>query len=438
VNGLCRDCATPETGDGEPARLSGRCRNCGSTRMVRHRELGALAIAHLDCDAFYASVEKRDNPGLADRPVIVGGGSRGVVTTCCYVARLYGVRSAMPMFKALKACPDAVVIPPDMAKYRIVGRQVRALMREATPLVEAVSIDEAFLDLSGTESVHGGAPARTLALLAERIERNIGITVSIGLSYNKFLAKVASDLDKPRGFAMIGRRCRGVPARQAGGAHLGRRPCLGTALGKRWHHPDRSAAGHQGERACRTIRRHRPSLVALCARRGRAPRRRRRADQEHLGGDHLRARPQRAGRHRPRDVAALRDGRTASAQRRSFGGRRRAQAQDGGFQVAHPGAPSCRSDPACRHALPHRAHPARTRDRRRRLSACRRRRREPGRGSSKEPSAGQRGSRRRSTRSGRGWAAAPLPAGAATAGATRSRTISNSVSARPRSRRAWP
>jgi len=205
LNGLCRDCATPETDDGKLPALSERCGNCGSTRMIRHRELGALAIAHLDCDAFYASVEKRDNPLLADRPVIVGGGARGVVTTCCYVARLYGVRSAMPMFKALKACPDAVVIPPDMAKYRIVGRQVRALMREATPLVEAVSIDEAFLDLSGTEIVHGGAPARTLALLAERIERDIGITVSIGLSYNKFLAKVASDLDKPRGFAVIGR-----------------------------------------------------------------------------------------------------------------------------------------------------------------------------------------------------------------------------------------
>ena len=166
MNGLCRDCATPETGDGDPA--LGRCRNCGSTRIVRHRELAALAIAHLDCDAFYASVEKRDDPSLADQPVIVGGGSRGVVTTCCYVARLYGVRSAMPMFKALKACPDAVVITPDMAKYRIVGRQVRALMRDATPLVEAVSIDEAFLDLTGTEVVHGGAPARTLALLAER------------------------------------------------------------------------------------------------------------------------------------------------------------------------------------------------------------------------------------------------------------------------------
>src|SRR5205085_11380738 len=148
-----------------------RCRNCGSTRLVRHGELGRLAIAHLDCDAFYASVEKRDNPALADRPVIVGGGARGVVTTCCYVARLYGVRSAMPMFKALKACPDAVVIAPDMAKYRAVGREVRELMRTTTPLLEAVSIDEAFLDLNGTEAVLGGVPARSLALLVQRIER---------------------------------------------------------------------------------------------------------------------------------------------------------------------------------------------------------------------------------------------------------------------------
>jgi DNA polymerase IV len=204
ITGLCRDCATEETGP-DGAVPGARCRNCGSTRLVRHEELGRLAIAHIDCDAFYASIEKRDNPALADQPVIVGGGARGVVTTCCYVARLYGVRSAMPMFKALKACPDAIVISPDMAKYRAVGRQVRELMRATTPLVEAVSIDEAFLDLSGTEAVHGGSPARTLALLAESIERAIGITVSIGLSYNKFLAKIASDLDKPRGFAVIGR-----------------------------------------------------------------------------------------------------------------------------------------------------------------------------------------------------------------------------------------
>jgi len=202
MTALCRDCATQEAAAEATA---ARCRNCGSTRLIRHGELGRLAIAHLDCDAFYASVEKRDNPALAGQPVIVGGGTRGVVTTCCYVARLYGVRSAMPMFKALKACPDAIVIKPDMAKYRAIGRQVRELMRTTTPLVEAVSIDEAFLDLTGTAAVHGGAPARTLVLLAERIEREIGITVSIGLSYNKFLAKVASDLDKPRGFAVIGR-----------------------------------------------------------------------------------------------------------------------------------------------------------------------------------------------------------------------------------------
>jgi len=202
MTALCRDCATQEAAAEATA---ARCRNCGSTRLIRHGELGRLAIAHLDCDAFYASVEKRDSPARAGQPVIVGGGTRGVVTTCCYVARLYGVRSAMPMFKALKACPDAIVIKPDMAKYRAIGRQVRELMRTTTPLVEAVSIDEAFLDLTGTAAVHGGAPARTLVLLAERIEREIGITVSIGLSYNKFLAKVASDLDKPRGFAVIGR-----------------------------------------------------------------------------------------------------------------------------------------------------------------------------------------------------------------------------------------
>jgi DNA polymerase-4 len=200
VSALCRDCATPA----EAAAEDGRCRACGSTRLVRHGELDDLAIAHLDCDAFYASVEKRDAPDLADKPVVVGGRERGVVMACCYVARLYGVRSAMPMFKALKACPDAVIIRPDMAKYSRVGRAVRQLMRETTPLVEAISIDEAFLDLAEGDT-SAGTPARRLALLVSRIEREIGITASIGLSYNKFLAKVASDLDKPRGFAIIGR-----------------------------------------------------------------------------------------------------------------------------------------------------------------------------------------------------------------------------------------
>jgi DNA polymerase-4 len=173
--------------------------------LVAHPDLGELAIAHIDCDAFYATVEKRDRPELAQSPVIVGGGARGVVLACCYVARLYGVRSAMPMFKALAACPDAVVIRPDMAKYRDVGRAVRTEMRRLTPLVEPLSIDEAFLDLGGTEALHGAAPAQLLAALAQRVETAHGITVSIGLSYNKFLAKLASDLDKPRGFAVLGR-----------------------------------------------------------------------------------------------------------------------------------------------------------------------------------------------------------------------------------------
>jgi DNA polymerase-4 len=158
----------------------------------------------MDCDAFYAAIEKRDDPSLLDKPVIVGGGKRGVVSTCCYVARQYGVRSAMPMFQALKLCPKATVIKPDFSKYTEASRQIRALMRELTPLVEPLSLDEAYLDLSGTERIHGMTPAKTMAALAKRVEKEIAITISIGLSFNKFLAKLSSDLDKPRGFAVIG------------------------------------------------------------------------------------------------------------------------------------------------------------------------------------------------------------------------------------------
>lgn len=182
-----------------------RCLRCGGPRLVSHPELLGLSLAHVDCDAFYAAVEKRDDPGLADKPVIVGGGRRGVVATACYVARTFGVRSAMPMYKALKACPQAIVIAPDMAKYAAVGREVRRLMLSLTPAVEPLSIDEAFLDLTGTERLHGAAPALVLARFQRQVEREIGVSVSVGLSHNKFLAKVASDLDKPRGFAVIGR-----------------------------------------------------------------------------------------------------------------------------------------------------------------------------------------------------------------------------------------
>lgn len=196
---LCRDClASFET-------PSPRCPACGRPRMLAHPELFDLAIAHVDCDAFYASVEKRDDPSLAARPVIVGGGTRGVVSTCCYIARIAGVRSAMPMFQALKLCPDAVVIRPRGSHYAAVSRQIRALFEALTPQIEPLSLDEAFLDLSGTRRLHGAPPAVLLAKLAMAIEREVGVTVSVGLSHNKFLAKIASDLDKPRGFAVIGR-----------------------------------------------------------------------------------------------------------------------------------------------------------------------------------------------------------------------------------------
>jgi DNA polymerase-4 len=199
---LCRDCLS--TGADNAAAPA--CPDCGSARLNRHAELHDLTIAHMDCDAFYATVEKRDDPSLRDKPVLVGGGGgRGVIMAACYVARRFGCRSAMPMFQARKLCPHAIVIRPDMAKYQQVGQAVRALMLETTPLVEPISIDEAFLDLSGTEKLHKGSAARTLAGLAKRIEKEIGITVTIGLSHNKFLAKIASDLDKPRGFTAIGR-----------------------------------------------------------------------------------------------------------------------------------------------------------------------------------------------------------------------------------------
>lgn len=193
---LCRACALEIVGP--------RC-VCGEERDFAHDELGQLAIAHLDCDAFYASIEKRDDPSLQPHPVIVGGGKRGVVSTCCYVARAYGVRSAMPMFKALKLCPQAKVVHGDMRKYVEEGRAIRKMMEDLTPLVQPLSIDEAFMDLSGTDALHGGSPAQTLIKLQNRIWDERQLTVSIGLSFNKFLAKTASDLDKPRGFSVIGR-----------------------------------------------------------------------------------------------------------------------------------------------------------------------------------------------------------------------------------------
>lgn len=196
--GFCREC-------GQAVYSTDTCTNCGAHRHVRHAEIAALSIAHVDCDAFYCSVEKRDNPELTHKPVIVGGGTRGVVSAACYHARIYGVRSAMPMFKALKACPQAVVVRGDMNKYAREGLRIRNMMRDLTPLVEPLSIDEAFLDLTGTERLHGMRPAQSLIALQNRIHKEVGVTVSVGLSYNKFLAKTASDLDKPFGFAVLGK-----------------------------------------------------------------------------------------------------------------------------------------------------------------------------------------------------------------------------------------
>lgn len=194
---LCRACASETT--------TPRCSYCSEERPLEHAELGALSIAHLDCDAFYASIEKRDDPSLEPHPVIVGGGKRGVVSTCCYVARAYGVRSAMPMFTALKLCPQAKIVHGDMRKYVDEGRRIRRMMEDLTPQVQPLSIDEAFMDLSGTEALHSGSPAQSLIKLQNHIWDETKLTVSIGLSFNKFLAKTASDLDKPRGFSVIGR-----------------------------------------------------------------------------------------------------------------------------------------------------------------------------------------------------------------------------------------
>lgn len=215
--GICRECeamfsqshiqgmdkARPAA-TGERSQPALRCPVCRSPRLLQHAELDSLSISHVDCDAFYAAVEKRDRPELRDQPLIIGGGHRGVVSTACYIARLSGVRSAMPMFTAKKLCPEAVVLPPDMAKYRRVAEDIRKLMFALTPQVEPVSIDEAFLDLTGTAALHKMSPAQSLNRLTKRIEAEIGVTVSVGLSHNKFLAKLASDLDKPRGFSIIG------------------------------------------------------------------------------------------------------------------------------------------------------------------------------------------------------------------------------------------
>ena len=250
---FCRDCLTRfDTG--------ARCPACRSPRVASHAELFDLTVAHMDCDAFYASVEKRDNPELRDKPVIIGGGKRGVVSTACYIARIRGVHSAMPMFQALKLCPEAVVVKPRMDAYVTASRAIKAMMLELTPSVEPLSLDEAFMDLSGTEKLHGAPPAIMLARLVKRMHDELGLTGSIGLSHNKFLAKVASDLDKPRGFSVIGRAetadfLRDKPVRMIWGVGQATQAALDNAGIRsfadllRWDRKDLSARfGSMGER----------------------------------------------------------------------------------------------------------------------------------------------------------------------------------------------
>jgi DNA polymerase-4 len=254
---ICRDC---ETLQGEPATA---CAACGGRRLVAHPSLLTLTIAHVDCDAFFASVEKRDRPELAARPVIVGGGQRGVVTAACYVARIYGVRSAMPMFKALKACPDAVVIRPDFAKYSAASRQVRALMQDLTPLVQPLSIDEAVLDLAGTEALHGIPPAMVLTRFARAVEREVGITVSVGLAPNRLLAKIAAGRDKPRGFCVLGPEAPALLAAES----VRLLPGVGPALGRKLAALGITEIGHlQAMDAKAALKRLGEDGPALCAR----------------------------------------------------------------------------------------------------------------------------------------------------------------------------
>ena len=200
ITSVCRDCLS------ELTTIVAICEHCGSDRIICHSEMGQLSIAHIDCDAFYASVEKNENPNLRDLPVIVGGTTRGVVATCCYIARIYGVRSAMPISTAKKLCPSAVFLRPRINHYKGISQIIKSKLLKLTPNVEFVSLDEAYIDLSGTIKLHRKPPAVLLALIANEIETSLGLSVSVGLSFNKFLAKIASEADKPRGFSVIGHR----------------------------------------------------------------------------------------------------------------------------------------------------------------------------------------------------------------------------------------
>ena len=313
---------------------------------MRHPALPALTLAHIDCDAFYATVEKRDNPDIADKPVIIGGGKRGVVSAACYISRTFGVRSAMPMFKALALCPSAIVIRPDMAKYVRVGREVRHAMQALTPLVEPLSIDEAFLDLAGTQRVHGMIPAKVLARFAREVERDIGITVSVGLSCNKFLAKIASDLDKPRGFAALDQdEARAMLADKPVGFIFGVGPATQERLSQRGFRTiaDLQRADEielmkqfatEGRRLWRLARGIDDRRVVRRSRR-----------QDDLQRDHVRDRHPRFRDAGKDAVAAVGEGIVAAQEQRSRRADHHAETEDRRFPPAHPLAIDQGADP---------------------------------------------------------------------------------------------
>jgi len=165
--------------------------------------LKIVMILHIDMDAFYASVEQLDNPQLKGKGVIVGGlSSRSVVSAASYEARKFGIHSAMPMFQARKKCPQGVFIRPRMKRYKDISKKIMSLLSEYSPLVEPVSIDEAYVDVIGCERLHGD-PVKIAASIKQKIKENFKLTCSVGVGPNKFIAKIASDLEKPDGLSVI-------------------------------------------------------------------------------------------------------------------------------------------------------------------------------------------------------------------------------------------
>ena len=334
-HGFCRDCLTLQRDEDR------RCTQCGSPRLLRHPELYRLHLAHIDCDAFYAAIEKRDNPALKDKPVIIGGGKRGVVSTACYIARIHGVRSAMPMYKALAACPEAVVVKPSMEKYARVGREVRAMMQATTPQVEPISIDEAFLDLAGTERLHGRPPALVLGQFALDVEREIGITVSVGLSYCKFLAKVASDFRKPRGFSVIGEaEAVAFLAEQPVTLIWGVGNAFAATLDRDGIRTIGQLAADGARRADAPLRHDGRQALPPLPRPGPARRASRPRRKEHLGRDHVRYRPCVLGRSRSDPSRPLGKGLGSVEEIRHCRADRRSQTEDCSTSRSAPGTGS--------------------------------------------------------------------------------------------------